>query len=253
MGFFDKIKSGFDAVLHPATCAICNEYHEYSMYWVCRKCWKNIGEETVPASQNIETDKIGVISAYFGWHHQDGIRQLIHSLKYQKHHSIGWKIGLAVRERLAGSIDFSQIDYLIPVPLHKKRAKERGFNQSFLLACGMASGHKNLHVVNALHRAKFTDSQVMLSGEARRNNVKNAFALNQRIAKKMHGSSVAIIDDVLTTGATSLACCSALETAQVAHIKIITVALAGFLADMPDNVYPAKAAIGSIKKDGIWG
>ncbi|HLA50789.1 MAG TPA: ComF family protein [Thermodesulfobacteriota bacterium] len=117
---------------------------------------------------------------------------------------------------------FNSHDLVVPVPLHKKRLKERGFNQSLFLAKGLA-GIYNLPVdyLN-LKRIRATDPQVNLKGEDRINNVRGAFAAEDRAVFK--DKRVLLIDDVYTTGATVLECSRVLKKAGVKDINVLTLA-----------------------------
>lgn len=196
------------------------------MYWICEPCWQTICSEIQPSEPVIVSHGNLAIQAFAGWYLRDQIHRLIHALKYQKHPSIGRNIGCELFTRIQNVLDFSTIDYLIPVPLHKKREHERGFNQSHFIALGLQSRYKNLKILDAVHRVKYTYSQVALNSDERRQNVSDAFSLNRRKQNCIAGASIAIIDDVLTTGATSLACASVLKNAGAERVVIITAAFA---------------------------
>ena len=113
-------------------------------------------------------------------------------------------------------------DYLIPVPLHKKRLHKRRYNQSALL-CKYLS-RKCLVEVDyfSLERVVNTVPQVSLTGARRRNNLKKAFALSS--AEKLKGKSVVLVDDVKTTGSTLNECAKILRKAGVKNIYSLTLA-----------------------------
>ncbi len=112
-------------------------------------------------------------------------------------------------------------DLLIPVALHAKKLKSRGYNQSEHLAkhCGISLG---VPVEPALMRVRNTPSQTGLSGDARSINVAGAFTSSGSVV----GKHVMLIDDVVTTGATLLACASACLDAGAASVKAVTVGTA---------------------------
>jgi ComF family protein len=118
--------------------------------------------------------------------------------------------------------EYVSIDLFVPVPLHSKRLRERGFNQSELIAKGLA---RNIHIPSAsklLIRSKHTTPQATLKRAERLQNMKHAFALNQAIWGKVQEtktiSSVLLIDDVSTTGTTLAACAEVLKKAGVKKI-----------------------------------
>ena len=96
----------------------------------------------------------------------------------------------------------SQIDYLLPVPLHNKKHQQRGFNQAQLLAEKISKQLNIPVLVEAIKRQKKTDPQEGLSLSKRKNNLRNAFITTGKQQAKLSGSYIVIIDDVVTTGAT---------------------------------------------------
>lgn len=111
---------------------------------------------------------------------------------------------------------------LVPVPLHPRRRRERGFNQSELLAREIARRTGTLVVPGALVRRQDTRPQTGLSAAARRANVKDAFAVRQRA--RIAGRCVVLIDDVFTTGATAQACARVLREAGALDVRLLTLA-----------------------------
>ncbi len=110
-------------------------------------------------------------------------------------------------------------DLLLPVPLHPRRLKARGFNQAWLLA----QGFKELPLGReVLIRERFTKPQVGLNPKERRDNVKGAFAVPQPSAVK--GKKILLIDDLYTTGATVRECARVLRRAGAARVEVLTVA-----------------------------
>jgi ComF family protein len=111
---------------------------------------------------------------------------------------------------------------LVPVPLHPRRRRERGFNQADLLAAEL-SRRADLRVAGAaLVRRIDTPSQTGLSAAARRANVAGAFAVRRRA--QVAGRVVVLVDDVLTTGATARACARVLVQAGATEVRLLTAA-----------------------------
>jgi len=113
------------------------------------------------------------------------------------------------------------IDALVPVPLHPTRLRQRGFNQSLLLA-QQAGELLNVEVKEPLIRTRRTDAQVSLGAQQRKANVAGAFIAQPNIA--VAGLSIVLIDDVVTTGSTLSACAEALTVAGAASIKAVSLA-----------------------------
>ncbi len=110
---------------------------------------------------------------------------------------------------------------LVPVPLYPRHRRERGFNQAYELARGLASKRK-IPVLDCLYRYRETTSQVGLERKARWQNMENAFKLKPRF--DVHGQNLLLIDDVFTTGATTNACAQVLAQAGASQLAVLTVA-----------------------------
>jgi ComF family protein len=117
--------------------------------------------------------------------------------------------------------EFLALDSLVPVPLHPSREKQRGFNQTEKLASALSS-EIAVPVEMPLVRARKTSPQVRLDAEGRRGNVAGAFALAS--GARVEGRRLALVDDVITTGATLGACAQVLMAAGAAEVSVVTVA-----------------------------
>jgi ComF family protein len=143
------------------------------------------------------------------------VKIMASAIGMQRHRNIAF-------EKTSGAILSSSPDLIVPVPLHKTRLKERGFNQSLLLAKGLARiYHLPIDYLN-LKRIRATDHQVNLKGKDRLVNVKGAFAVKDRDAFK--GKKVLLIDDVYTTGATISECSKVLKKAGAKEVNVLTLA-----------------------------
>lgn len=149
-------------------------------------------------------------------------RQAILELKHA-----GRRDGLAVMcnwMALAGRDILSDTDWLVPVPLHYQRLAARGFNQAAWLAQGVARRTGTLALVDALSRKRNTPSQGGLTARQRRQNVAGAFEVRTSRMTRIKGSTVTLVDDVLTTGSTLAACSKALKKAGAARVNVLVLA-----------------------------
>jgi ComF family protein len=137
-------------------------------------------------------------------------------LKYDARRSLARPLGELMRTRGCDVLDGAA--FAVPVPLHRARQRERGFNQARDLA-----RHLGLPVVEALSRVRFTAPQADLPSHERQRNVAGAFAANRHTAR-LAGAVVVLIDDVCTTGTTLEECASALRAAGVADVRALTAA-----------------------------
>jgi ComF family protein len=146
------------------------------------------------------------------------LADIVHAFKYAPRPSIARPLGQLLRQAGAGLL--ADVDLIVPVPLHRRRERARGFNQAEALARTLGPP-----VCLALRRRVDTPAQVTVSGAGRRDNVRRAFAL-ERASARLCGRSVALVDDVLTTGATLAACAHALQGAGPLRIVALTAARA---------------------------
>lgn len=227
MNFVKKVVSGFDALFHPACCDLCHSYHEFPVYWICESCWQRVSRELIPAPKAVTLDDKFSLIVHAGWQFHEEIQQVIHCLKYRKHNSIAPFISTALAERLAITLPDKSFDFIIPVPLHKKRKAWRGFNQSELIAECIVCAQEKLQLADALERRRLTGAQASLTRQARFENVEDAFGLKKQYYSQLKGKSILLIDDVVTTGATAAACISALRKAGIGEIRMIAIAYVG--------------------------
>lgn len=137
-------------------------------------------------------------------------RALIHGLKYEKYTHIAKFFAPLMHKTLLENPDMLEAEYFVPVPIHKKRLKKRGFNQAEVLARELSS-LANIPVLPALERIKNTKSQTKLTKKERAENIKEAFTCS--IPSKIKKKAVILIDDVCTTGATIEECAKVLRKA----------------------------------------
>jgi ComF family protein len=143
----------------------------------------------------------------------DGVaRQLVLGLKYRGAKHLVEPIADLIAPLVPGGVDV-----LVPVPLHEGRLRQRGFNQSDLLAAALGSRTHRPVLTSALARVRETPSQTGLSPAERINNVRGAFAAPER----MDGQHALLVDDVCTTGATLYACARTLRRAGALSVQAI--------------------------------
>jgi ComF family protein len=161
-------------------------------------------------------------SAYGSY--EEGLRELIHLLKYDHVLPAANVLGRMVAEAVTDlSPDFgSELPLVVPVPLHEKKLRQRGFNQSELIASAMvkASAWKLELAPKLLERKRETDSQTGLTRQQRVANLRGAFRARNQIA----GRNILLIDDVFTTGTTASECARVLRRAGAEKVWVATVA-----------------------------
>ena len=132
------------------------------------------------------------------------IQDLVHQLKYRSRSDVGVFLGKELAKTLQSSNLYQSIDAIIPVPLHKKKEKIRGYNQALIIALGMSEILQKPIITDSLIRVEFTETQTKKKRWDRYENVKNMFGVQKE--ELIKGKHILLIDDVITTGATIEAC-----------------------------------------------
>jgi predicted amidophosphoribosyltransferase len=251
---------GLLAAVFAAPCAACDGPLERpAASAVCDACWSSIARWTPPTcaicGDALPSWRVASVSAgrcprcrRTAWAvdrhasigpYQDRLRDILHAFKYTRLRTLAPGIAALMRE--AGRDLLAGADAAVPVPLHRARRRQRGFNQASDLASGLG-----LQVIHALRRARATAPQVSLASGRRHANVRGAFVLAPRpllraegwtaslgrgarltaTARLVAGRRLVLVDDVCTTGATLHACAHALKAAGAAEVRAITAARA---------------------------
>jgi ComF family protein len=202
-------------------CAICKRVLDEPLDGaVCGDCWKAVAPQDIPAFSISRSVPQGYALGLY----EGTLREIIHALKYDRRRSVAPRLAGLMAAHGCGVLDGA--DLVIPVPLHRGRQRERGFNQADDLACGLG-----LPVLRALRRVKHTEPQVNLVAAARHSNVRGAFAIRRGAGRPGFPFSAAtgakvvvLVDDVTTTGATLDACARVLKAAGVHEVRALTAA-----------------------------
>lgn len=219
-------------LFYPRVCAACGESLLKDEETVCLKCrylLPKTGYELNPDNPLAQTFygrvKFHAVTACFFFAKSGKVQHLIHELKYKGNKEAGVFLGQQLGETIKDASLFQGIDYLIPVPLHPKREKQRGYNQSLMIAKGINEVTGIPIGDKYLIRAVNTATQTKKSAEERYKNVKDIFEV--RFPEELEGKHVLLIDDVLTTGATLESCAHQLENISGIVVSAATAACAG--------------------------
>ncbi len=150
------------------------------------------------------------------------VPKIVHSFKYSGS-TVALKTFFALKKELPHLDHFSDVDLIIPVPLHVKRLRKRGFNQALLLAKALLPECRSKISPYILERQRRTVPQTGLSGVERRRNLKNAFQVCQ--PAEVRGKRILLVDDIFTTGSTVNECAGTLRRAGAKEIMVLTLAL----------------------------
>lgn len=202
-------------------CHICGRFPENTDI-LCSECRQSLQSLRLGRLRSAAKEPHPPLSVCLSaWPHKNEARELVHLLKYASDASAADVLGEAMAFTLLwASGKPEQTDAVIPVPLHAQRLKERGYNQALLLAQAVCR-HAQLPLLDgALIRLYATDTQTHRDRAQRLQAMEHAFALPHPCdVKDLH---ILLVDDVLTTGATAMACAMALMDAGAASVSLLT-------------------------------
>jgi ComF family protein len=147
------------------------------------------------------------------------VMNLIYQLKYFGYKRIGIEYGEMLGEKIINE-NLGDYDFIVPVPIHKTKKKERGYNQSDYIAQGVNNILKKTIKYDLIKRIRYTPSQTTLTLEGRLTNVKGVFEINKKY--NLEGKNILLIDDVLTTGSTLNNCAYTLISNNARKVDVAT-------------------------------
>ncbi|MCR4409390.1 MAG: ComF family protein [Candidatus Saccharicenans sp.] len=152
------------------------------------------------------------------------LKEIILLFKYKECEALGRVLGQMAYDRLATDGLFAGLDFIVPVPLHRKREKRRGFNQADLLGRALSDLSGVPLLPRVLIKVRYTPAQVSLEAAERESNLRGAFGV--RKAGRIDGRTILLVDDVFTTGSTLRECAAELRRAGAREVRALTVARA---------------------------
>lgn len=164
----------------------------------------------------------------YAFRHESGIQSLIHYLKYRGFTKIGTFLGniIGTELKLHYSEKLKEYNYILPVPLHSGKLRERGFNQSMYISKGIVEVLPFEILNENIIRVKNTKSQTGLTLEERIANVRDAFDLNPKLKTSELKSGILVVDDVITTGSTIKEVIRLLKQETSVPVGAVTIGLA---------------------------
>jgi len=216
-------------LFYPKTCVCCDEQLVKNEFEICLKCRFElpITNFTDEINNKIEQTFYGRFKLEFAtaliYYSTKGISQkLIYQLKYKNKQNVGKLLGKWLGDELLNCTRLQSVDYIVPVPLHPKKFRSRGYNQLTTFGKSISEILGVPYIDNVLIKKSVNETQTLMHRFERWKNVNEIFYLNDAdVFKDKH---VLLIDDVITTGATLEACAIKLLETKSIKISIATMA-----------------------------
>ena len=218
-------------LFYPRICLICGRALQSHEKHLCMYCIQNIprtqfhshSEDNIMEHLFRGKVQIEKAVAFFYFSHHGDYRHLIHQIKYRGEKECARYLG-EIYARELGAEFFTDIDLLVPVPLHPKRLRKRGYNQSEWIAMGISDFTGKDIDRYLIHRCGTSETQTNKGIYKRWENTQNIFTLGN--TSEAEGKHLLLIDDVVTTGATLLSCANTLSNIKNIKISLLTLAIA---------------------------
>ena len=194
----------------PRICPSCDSKLIPEETYICNKCLSSIKIADAQRISNEFSRKfegkniISDFTALYVFEKDKALQEIIHSFKYNKKFLVGKFLGREVARNLNDKINEWNIDLIVPIPLHQLKKADRGYNQSFYIAKGMGKELKIKVSESVIKRVKYTKSQTSMTLIERQENMGQAFKVKNK--NKISGKNILLVDDVITTGATTAEC-----------------------------------------------
>lgn len=207
----------------PKACAGCNSFLMERELVICTSC-----RHEIPLTNHHNTKDNEFVSRFYGriplefgaaffYFHKKGILQeMMHKLKYKGHEEIGEIVGIWYADELKNSDNLQTVDIIVPVPIHKKRLRKRGYNQVTKFGVAMAKELQVKFDDTILTRNVYSKTQVRKNILERSELIDNVFSVEY--SNELHDKHFLIVDDVITTGATLESC--ALEILKIPGARV---------------------------------
>lgn len=218
-------------LVFPRVCPLCHQVLSENEKIICSRCMADLPETHFKNMQDNPVARIfwGRIpflaaTSYLFFEKENKAQKLIHEIKYRSNKELGYATGLIYGHLLRAFPIFRQVDMVVPVPLHKRKQKIRGFNQSEWISRGIAESLNKPVDTKTLYRQIYNPSQTKKNRYNRWKNVEGIFALHN--PENFSGKHLLLVDDVITTGSTIEACATVILKAPETSISITSLAFA---------------------------
>lgn len=221
----------FLCLLFPHLCLACERNSPPYDEHICTSCKATLPETDFHLRKdNPFTEKfwgrvnLEAGTAMYLFTKESRVQNLIHNLKYRRKENVGTILGRRLGTTLRQSPLFADVDVIVPVPLHIRKLRIRGYNQSEVFGEGVSETFGRPCVGNGMKRVVHSESQTKQSRESRLHNVGEVFEVAK--PKSLEGKHILLVDDVLTTGATLETCANKLLEIPGTKVSMATIAIA---------------------------
>ncbi len=230
----NTLKTWFSSFVHlffPRQCVVCGATLQEGEEGICMRCNMDMPRTNYHTSPDNPVEKmfwgkmpLERATSFFFYQKGGDFRNILHRMKYGGRKDLGEIMGRFMAAELKPAGFFKGVDVLVPIPLHPRKLKRRGYNQSEYIARGISNVTGIPVDAMSVVREKHTETQTHKSAYERWENVDGIFSV--RHPENLTGKHILIVDDVLTTGSTTTACADAIKCLDGVHISILTLAVA---------------------------
>lgn len=231
MNFLYDLWDDFISLLFPRLCYACGNHLIRNENLICTGCYVVIPRTNYHLQNENPVEQlfwgrcqIEKAAAFSFYNKGSKISKLIHNLKYKGITEIGYELGRIYGLSLKSSGYISDIDLIIPVPLHPSKKRIRGFNQSDFISKGIADATGLPVDTDSLLRTTFTSTQTKRSRYERWTNVEGIFCVSD--PEKIKDKHILLVDDVITTGSTIESCANELLNTEGVRVSVAAIAFA---------------------------
>lgn len=221
----------FLSLFYPRTCQACENSLYKGEEILCTHCRYHLPktgfhiQEDNPVIRHFWGKvNLNAAASYYYFNKGQKVQKLIHRLKYKGQKEIGLKVGELYGGELLKSPLFSNVDLIVPVPLHKSRLRTRGYNQSDFFAKGLSAAMNIPVETKLVKRNKKTETQTRKNRFSRWQNVSEVFSTDKK--QNIEGKHLLLVDDVITTGSTLAACAETLLQNKNTKVSVASIAYA---------------------------
>lgn len=219
------------SLIYPRNCVGCGESLLKHEEEVCNFCYINLPKtnfhlQSVNPVKNLFYGRVELetASSFYYFHKKGGVQKLLHAIKYKGNKELATILGNWYALDICVDPAVRQSVCIVPVPLHRRKLRQRGYNQSEAFGKGLAEGLNIPLNTTLLQRTEHTASQTRKSRWERWENVEDTFEVAADDSLKHR--HVILVDDVITTGATIEACCQALQQIEGVKVNVLSIAFA---------------------------